>query len=129
MIRLIRTAAGDSAVIGNGNGPMGISSMRALRDPGSYSGDINCPGGAGTQELPGLWPYLFKSTERKNMNQKTIIKILHEEWALNQGLRDKRQAASIKRQAASLKHVPRYVASDYKATSIKRQALKEIPHN
>ena len=29
-----RTAAGDTAVIGNGNGPIGISSMRALRDPG-----------------------------------------------------------------------------------------------
>ena len=32
---LLRTAAGDTAVIGNGNGPIGISSMRALRDPGS----------------------------------------------------------------------------------------------
>jgi hypothetical protein len=41
----------------------------------------------------------------------------------------KTQAASIKRQAASLKHVPRYVASDYKATSIKRQALTKIPQN
>jgi hypothetical protein len=41
----------------------------------------------------------------------------------------KTQAASIKRQAASLKHVPRYVASDYKATSIKRQALTKIPPN
>jgi len=59
----------------------------------------------------------------------TIIRILHEEWALNQGLRPKHQAASIKRQAASLKHVPRYVASDYKATSVKRQSLLEIPHN
>ena len=28
-----RTAAGDTAVIGNGNGPIGISSTRALRDP------------------------------------------------------------------------------------------------
>ena len=59
----------------------------------------------------------------------TTIRILHEEWALNQGLRSKRQATSIKRQAASLKHVPRYVASDYQATSIKRQALLEIPNN
>ena len=59
----------------------------------------------------------------------TTIRILHEEWALNQGLRSKRQATSIKRQAASLKHVPRYVASDYKATSVKRQALLEIPNN
>jgi hypothetical protein len=45
------------------------------------------------------------------------------------GLRLKHQAASIKRQATSLKHVPRYVASDYKATSIKRQALTKIPPN
>ena len=59
----------------------------------------------------------------------TTIRILHEEWALDQGLRSKRQATSIKRQAASLKHVPRYVSSDYKATSVKRQALLEIPHN
>ena len=59
----------------------------------------------------------------------TTIRILHEEWALNQGLRPKHQAASIKRQAASLKHVPRYVSSDYKATSVKRQALTEIPYN
>jgi hypothetical protein len=28
------TAAGDTAVIGNGNGPTGVSSTRALRDPG-----------------------------------------------------------------------------------------------
>ena len=62
---VFRTAASDPAVIGNGNGPIGISSMRALRDPGSYSGDINCPGGAGTQELPGLWPSLFYSLKRQ----------------------------------------------------------------
>ena len=30
----IRAAAGDTAVIGNGNGPTGVSSTRALRDPG-----------------------------------------------------------------------------------------------
>ena len=59
----------------------------------------------------------------------TTIRILHEEWALKQGLRPKHQAASIKRQAASLKHVPRYQASDYNATSLERQALTEIPHN
>ena len=29
-----RTAAGDPAVIGNGNGPIGVSSTRALRYPG-----------------------------------------------------------------------------------------------
>jgi len=64
-----------------------------------------------------------------SLKLETTIRILHEEWALNQGLRSKRQATSIKRQAASLKHVPRYVASDYQATSIKRQALLEIPNN
>ena len=30
----LRTAAGDPAVFGNGNGSIGTSSMRALRDPG-----------------------------------------------------------------------------------------------
>ena len=59
----------------------------------------------------------------------TTILILHEEWALNQGYRTKLQAPSIKRQASSLKHLTVYNDSDYKATSIKRQALKEIPPN
>ena len=66
---------------------------------------------------------------KSNKQLETTIRILHEEWALNQGLRPKHQAASIKRQAASLKHVPRYVASDYNATSLERQALTEIPSN
>ena len=66
---------------------------------------------------------------KSNKQLETTIRILHEEWALNQGLRPKHQAASIKRQAASLKHLPRYQASDYKATSIKRQALTKIPSN
>ena len=69
------------------------------------------------------------SKKHQATSMETKIRILHEEWALNQGLRPKHQAASIKRQAASLKHVPRYVGSDYKATSVKRQALKEIPSN
>ena len=72
---------------------------------------------------------MSKKRQATSSKLETIIRILHEEWALNQGLRPKHQAASIKRQAASLKHVPRYVASDYKATSIKRQALTEIPPN
>jgi hypothetical protein len=83
-------------------------------------------------------PNYYKQLKEENMKKKrqassskleTTIRILHEEWALKQGLRLKHQAASIKRQAASLKHVPRYVASDYKATSIKRQALTKIPPN
>ena len=40
----------------------------------------------------------------------------------------KTQASSIKRQAASV-DVEIYNDTDYKATSIKRQALKEIPDN
>ena len=72
---------------------------------------------------------MSKKRQATSIKLETMIRILHEEWALNQGLRPKHQATSIKRQAASLKHVPRYVASDYKATSIKRQALKEIPQN
>ena len=44
----IRAAAGDTAVIGNGNGPTGVSSTRALRDPGGNCivkmsrGDVTC---------------------------------------------------------------------------------------
>jgi hypothetical protein len=72
---------------------------------------------------------MSKKRQATSSKLETTIRILHEEWALNQGLRSERQAASIKRQAASLKHVPRYVASDYQATSIKRQALTEIPSN
>ena len=94
--------------------PSKASSMRAARQDPELAGDST-----GTELME-------RSGDRDQM---TIIKILHEEWALNQGYRDKRQASSIKRQAASLKHVPRYQASDYKATSIKRQALVEIPYN
>jgi hypothetical protein len=72
---------------------------------------------------------MCKKRQATSSKLETTIRILHEEWALKQGLRPKHQAASIKRQAASLKHVPRYVASDYKATSIKRQALTKIPPN
>ena len=72
---------------------------------------------------------MSKKRQATSSKLETIIRILHEEWALNQGLRSERQATSIKRQAASLKHVPRYVASDYKASSIKRQALTKIPPN
>lgn len=63
-----------------------------------------------------------------SLKLETTIRILHEEWALNQGLRSKRQAPSIKRQAASV-DAEIYNDSDYRATSIKRQALTEIPHN
>ena len=69
----------------------------------------------------------------RNMSDKhqAVIQILHKEWALEQGYlvpSNKRQAASIKRQAASV-DVEIYNDTDYKATSIKRQALTEIPDN
>ena len=63
--------------------------------------------------------------------QQAVIQILHKEWALEQGYlipSNKRQAASIKLQAASV-NAEIYNDTDYKATSIKRQALKEIPDN
>ena len=66
---------------------------------------------------------------KSNKQLETTIRILHEEWALNQGLRPKHQAASIKRQAASLKHLPRYQASDYVAQTEERQAMTIIPYN
>jgi len=72
---------------------------------------------------------MSKKQQASSSKLETTIRILHEEWALNQGLRPKHQAASIKRQAASLKHLPRYQASDYNATSPERQALTEIPYN
>jgi len=69
-----------------------------------------------------------KKRQATSSKLETTIRILHEEWALKQGLRSKHQAASIKRQAASL-NVDVYNESDYRATSVKRQALTEIPHN
>ena len=94
--------------------PSKASSMRAARQDPGLAGDST----------------VIELMERSgDMDLMTTIKILHEEWALNQGLRPKHQAASIKRQAASLKHLPRYQASDYNATSLERQALTEIPYN
>ena len=66
-----------------------------------------------------------------SIKQQAVIQILHKEWALNQGYlipSSKRQAASIKLQAASV-DAEIYNDTDYRATSIKRQALKEIPDN
>jgi hypothetical protein len=51
-----------------------------------------------------------------SLKLETTIRILHEEWALKQGLRPKHQAASIKRQAASV-DAEIYNDSDYQATS------------
>ena len=130
MIFLFRTAARDPAVFGNGNGPLrdqlNASPPRSWQQVHRKNVQRGCD-----LELPGLWSYLSKTIERKNMNQKTTIKILHEEWALEQGYlvpSNKRQAASIKRQAASV-NAEIYNDTDYKATSIKRQALTEIPDN
>jgi hypothetical protein len=66
------------------------------------------------------------SKKHQATSMETTIRILHEEWALKQGLRPKHQAASIKRQAASV-DAEIYNDSDYKATSVKRQALTKIP--
>ena len=66
-----------------------------------------------------------------SIKQQAVIQILHKEWALNQGYlipSNKHQAASIKLQAASV-DAEIYNDTDYRATSIKRQALKEIPDN
>jgi hypothetical protein len=71
---------------------------------------------------------MSKKHQAASSKLETTIRILHEEWALKQGLRPKHQAASIKRQAASV-DAEIYNDSDYKATSVKRQALTEIPSN
>ena len=68
--------------------PTQASSMRAARQD---------PGLAGDSTVIEL---MERSGDRDLM---TTIKILHEEWALDQGYRDKRQASSIKRQASSAK--------------------------
>ena len=47
-----RTAAGNTVVIGNGNGPIGVSSTRALRDPESQCGD-KMSGGTVTRSSQG----------------------------------------------------------------------------
>ena len=94
--------------------PSKASSMRAARQDPELAGDST------------VIELMERSGDRDQM---TIIKILHEEWALNQGLRPKHQAASIKRQAASLKHLPRYQASDYVAQTEERQAMTIIPYN
>ena len=52
--KLFRTAAGDPAVFGNGNGPLRTSSMRALRDPGGNR-IVKMSSGGCDLELPGLW--------------------------------------------------------------------------
>ena len=76
-----RTAARDPAVIGNGNGPIGISSTRALRDPGG-NGIVKMSSGGCDLELPGLW---FSQRIKQ------------------QATSSKPQAASFKLQAASYK--------------------------
>jgi hypothetical protein len=73
----------------------------------------------------------MKKGRNMSNKQQAVIQILHKEWALEQGYlvpSSKRQAASIKRQAASV-NAEIYNDTDYKATSIKRQALTEIPDN
>ena len=45
---------------------------------------------------------MSKKHQATSSKLETTIRILHEEWALKQGMRPKHQATSIKRQAASL---------------------------
>jgi len=70
-----RTAAGDTAVIGNGNGPIGISSTRALRDPGG-NGIVKMSSGGCDLELPGLWfSKRFKQRATSFKRQATSFKL------------------------------------------------------
>ena len=73
--KLFRTAARDPAVIGNGNGPIGISSMRALRDPGG-NGIVKMSSGGCDLELPGLWfSKRFKQRATSVKPQATSVKL------------------------------------------------------
>ena len=70
-----RTAAGDTAVIGNGNGPIGISSTRALRDPGGNC-IVKMSSGRCDLELPGLWfSKRFKQRATSFKRQATSFKL------------------------------------------------------
>ncbi len=72
---VIRTAARDPAVIGNGNGPIGISSTRALRDPGG-NGIVKMSSGGCDLELPGLWfSQRIKEQATSSKRQATSIKL------------------------------------------------------
>jgi len=61
-INVFRAAAGDPAVIGNGNGLLQASSMRALRDPGGNC-IVKMSSGGCDLELPGLW-FLFQQRRK-----------------------------------------------------------------
>ena len=67
----LRTAAGDPAVIGNGNGPIGIGSMRALRDPGGNC-IVKMSSGRCDLELPGLWPQATSSLKQQASSTKPL---------------------------------------------------------
>jgi len=70
-----RTAARDPAVIGNGNGPIGISSTRALRDPGGNC-IVKMSSGRCDLELPGLWfSKRFKQRATSIKRQATSFKL------------------------------------------------------
>ena len=64
-----------AAVIGNGNGPIGISSTRALRDPGGNC-IVKMSSGRCDLELPGLWfSKRFKQRATSIKRQATSFKL------------------------------------------------------
>ena len=69
--KLFRTAAGDPAVFGNGNGPLRTSSMRALRDPGGNC-IVKMSSGGCDLELPGLWPQATSSVKQQASSSKPL---------------------------------------------------------
>ena len=89
---VFRTAAGDPAVFGNGNGSIGTSSMRALRDPGGNC-IVKMSSGGCDLELPGLWPYSQDFKQQATSLQSSKL----------QAASLKARAASFKLQAASIK--------------------------
>ena len=80
-----RTAAGNTVVIGNGNGPIGVSSTRALRDPGGNC-IVKMSRGDVTWSCQG-YGFLFPKDSK----------------FLTQASSPKQQASSLKPQASSSK--------------------------
>ena len=117
---VIRTAAGDTAVFGNGNGPLRVSSTRALRDPGGKC-IVKMSRGDVTWSCQDYGQYLSNRKEqamarKSNKRQATLIKMLHEAWAYENGYQSQAPSNKLRQ------NVARYNATDYKVSSVKRQA-------
>ena len=114
-----RTAAGDTAVIGNGNGPIGISSTRALRDPGG-NGIVKMSSGGCDLELPGLW---FSQRIKQQATSLTF------QLPRVRASSNKLQASSFKRQAIQrTSHKRQAPSSKLQASSRKLQAPRFENH-